>query len=128
MARKGLSWSRDSTYRHGFNIAFVVPHSQYADWEDCLRCEKQQVIDALQKRIREVFTEQEYMEAIEGFDSYEEGSLTSMTPEVIKEMEAIDNEDLKLNPKIPPLMPELEMMERIAGVHKSQLDNNKEER
>jgi hypothetical protein len=93
-----------------------------------LRCEKQQVIDALQKRIREVFTEQEYMEAIEGFDSYEEGSLTSMTPEVIKEMEAIDNEDLKLNPKIPPPMPELEMMERIAGVHKSQLDNNKEER
>ena len=128
MARKGLSWSRDSTYNHAFNVAFSVPHSQYVDWEDCLRCEKQQVIDALQKRIREIFTEQEYMEAIEGFDSYEEGSLTSMTSEAIKEQEAIDNEDLKLNPKTPPPMTKLEEMERIAGVYKPRLDNNKKER
>ncbi len=61
------------TYNHAFDMAFAVPNSQYEDWYDCLRYEKQAVINALQRRIREVFEADEYMEAMSGIDTYEEG-------------------------------------------------------
>ena len=54
-------------------MAFAVPNSQYEDWYDCLKHEKQAVINALQKRVREVFEAGEYLEAIGGIDTYEEG-------------------------------------------------------
>jgi len=41
------------------------------------------VFNALQKRIRELFTEQEYLEAISGFDTYEEGDLPTIDKKVI---------------------------------------------
>jgi hypothetical protein len=66
---------KEKKYNHAMDIAFAVPNSEYEDWYDCLKNEKQMVINALQKRIRELFTEQEYMEAISGFDTYEEGDL-----------------------------------------------------
>ena len=59
-------------YNHAFDVAFQVSDSQYKDWEDCLKHEKQQVINALQRRIRELFEAKEYLEAISGFDTYEE--------------------------------------------------------
>ena len=61
------------TYNHAFDMAFAVPDSQYEDWYDCLKYEKQAVINALQKRVREVFEANEYMEAMSGVDTYEEG-------------------------------------------------------
>lgn len=64
------------TYNHAFDIAFAVPNSQYEDWYDCLKHEKQAVINALQKRVREVFEADEYMEAMSGIDTYEEEDIT----------------------------------------------------
>ena len=66
------------TYNHAFDIAFAVPNSQYEDWYDCLKHEKQAVINALQKRVREVFEANEYMEAMSGIDTYEEESLAGL--------------------------------------------------
>jgi glutamate-1-semialdehyde aminotransferase len=60
------------TYNHAMDIAFAVPDSEYEDWFVCLKHEKQAVINALQKRVREVFETNEYAEAITGFDTYEE--------------------------------------------------------
>ena len=60
------------TYNHAMDIAFAVPNSQYEDWYDCLRYEKQAVINALQKRVREVFEAGEYLEAMSGIDTYDE--------------------------------------------------------
>ena len=66
------------TYNHAMDIAFAVPNSQYEDWYDCLRYEKQAVINALQRRVREVFEAGEYLEAMSGIDTYEEGSLAGL--------------------------------------------------
>ena len=60
------------TYNHAFDIAFAVPNSQYEDWYDCLKHEKQAVINALQKRIRDVFTDTEYIDAIGCIDTVEQ--------------------------------------------------------
>ena len=60
-------------YNHAFDVAFSVPNSDYKDSYDCLEHEKQAVINALQKRVRELFESKEYLEAISGFDTYEEG-------------------------------------------------------
>jgi hypothetical protein len=59
-------------YNHAFDLAFAVPQSQYEDWFDCLKNEKGMVINALQKRIRELFENNEYLEAMSGFDTYDE--------------------------------------------------------
>ena len=64
---------KEKRYNHAFDIAFAVPMSKYEDWYDCLKYEKQAVINALQKRVREVFEANEYAEAISGIDTYEEG-------------------------------------------------------
>ena len=64
---------KEKRYNHAFDIAFAVPMSKDEDWYDCLKHEKGAVINALQKRVREVFEDDEYMEAIGHVDSYEEG-------------------------------------------------------
>jgi hypothetical protein len=83
------------TYNHAMDIAFAVPNSQHEDWYDCLKHEKQAVINALQKRLREVFEAGEYLEAIGGIDTYEEESEDSAsTPDngsKATEKVAIDN-------------------------------------
>lgn len=62
------------TYNHAFTVAFAVPNSQYEKWDDCLVNEMEQVLMALQSRIGELRSNKnEYVEAIDGFDSYEEG-------------------------------------------------------
>ena len=61
------------TYNHAYTIGFAVPESEYEDWEDCLRHEKAKVISAMIKRIWLVMdNDQEFMEALEGFDTFEE--------------------------------------------------------
>lgn len=61
------------TYNHAYTIGFAVPASRYEDWEDCLRYEKAKVILALLGRIAELMSnDQEYSEALEGFDSFVE--------------------------------------------------------
>jgi hypothetical protein len=62
----------EKRYNHAFDVAFQVPDSKYEDWYDCLKHEKQEVINALQRRIRELFEAKEYLEAISGFDTYDE--------------------------------------------------------
>ena len=69
------------TYNHAFDMAFAVPNSQYEDWYDCLKHEKQAVINALQRRVREVFEAGEYLEAIGGIDTYEEGEDLPAVPD-----------------------------------------------
>jgi hypothetical protein len=61
------------TYNHAYTIGFAVPESEYEDWEDCLRHEKAKVISAMIKRIWLVMdNDQEFMEALDGFDTFEE--------------------------------------------------------
>lgn len=63
------------TYNHAFTLAFAVPGSKHEDWWDALKDpeEKQAVIAALYKRIRMLEdNDAEYVEALEGFDTYEE--------------------------------------------------------
>jgi len=61
------------TYNHAYTIGFAVPESNYEDWEDCLRHEKAKVINAMIKRIWLLMdNDQEFMEALEGFDTFEE--------------------------------------------------------
>jgi hypothetical protein len=61
------------TYNHAYTIGFAVPESNYEDWEDCLRHEKAKVISAMIKRIWLVMdNDQEFMEALDGFDTFEE--------------------------------------------------------
>ncbi len=55
-------------YTHTFCIAFSVDSDMNDEYE-CLSEEKDAVLAALQQRIRNVFTDREYVEAIECFDS-----------------------------------------------------------
>jgi len=62
-----------STYNHAFTLGFAVPNSEYEDWLDCLRNEKDKVINALLVRIGGLTgNDAEFVEAFEGFDTYEE--------------------------------------------------------
>lgn len=63
------------TYNHAFTLGFAVPGSKHERWEDALNdpSEKQAVIDALYRRVRDLDRNNaEYIEALEGFDTYEE--------------------------------------------------------
>ncbi len=61
------------TYNHAYTLGFAVPESEYEDWEDCLRYEKAKVIHSLLRRVAElVNNDQEFMEALDGFDTFEE--------------------------------------------------------
>lgn len=60
------------TYDHAFDVAFSVHSSEHEKWEDCLEKEKEKVMDAIRERIDDLFKDGEYLEAITGFDTYEE--------------------------------------------------------
>jgi hypothetical protein len=61
------------TYNHAYTLGFAVPESNYEDWEDCLRHEKAKVIHSLLRRVADlVSNDQEFMEALDGFDTFEE--------------------------------------------------------
>lgn len=64
-----------ATYNHAFTLGFAVGGSKHEKWEDALNdpTEKPMIIGALLRRIREFDTNNaEYIEALEGFDTYQE--------------------------------------------------------
>ena len=61
------------SFNHAFTVAFEVADSKHEDWLECLKGEKQKVINALLDRINVLLAhEDEYLAAIEGFDTHEE--------------------------------------------------------
>ena len=61
------------TYNHAFTVAFAVPASEYEDWSESLANEKDKIITALERRLQLLRdNDQEFMEALEGYDTYEE--------------------------------------------------------
>jgi hypothetical protein len=62
-----------TTYNHAFTVAFAVPNCTDADWEDTLKNEPKKVLVALTRRLGELMNDnREFLEALEGFDTYEE--------------------------------------------------------
>ena len=59
-------------FNHAFDVAFKVSKSDYEDWSDCLEKEKDKVVHAMWERLITLFQNNEYLEAISGFDTYEE--------------------------------------------------------
>ena len=73
-----------TTYNHAFTLGFAVPGSKHEKWEDALNdpLEKPAVIDALYRRVRDLERNNaEYIEALEGFDTYEESFTGFDSPE-----------------------------------------------
>jgi hypothetical protein len=65
--------SENPKFNHALTIAFAVPDSNHEDWHECVKNEKEKVINALMERINNILAdEQEYMECFDGFDSFEE--------------------------------------------------------
>ena len=61
------------TYNHAFTVAFAVPASEHEDWVAALANEKDKIIEALEHRLQMLkANDQEFIEALEGFDTYEE--------------------------------------------------------
>jgi|APSaa5957512493_1039668.scaffolds.fasta_scaffold124951_2 hypothetical protein len=61
------------TYNHAYTLAFAVPASEHEDWYECLQNEKEKVIGSLERRLQMIRdNDQEFMEALEGFDTYGE--------------------------------------------------------
>lgn len=63
------------TYNHAFTLAFAVGRSKHENWYDALKdpSEKPAIIDALYRRVRDLERNNaEYLEALEGFDTYDE--------------------------------------------------------
>lgn len=61
------------TYNHAYSLGVAVPGSKYEKPEDCVKYEPMLVVEALLMRITEMMrNHQEMMEAMEGFDTYEE--------------------------------------------------------
>jgi hypothetical protein len=61
------------TYNHAFTLGFAVPGSHHEKWEDCLANEKDKVIQALMLRVAELTNNtNEFLEALDGFDTYDE--------------------------------------------------------
>lgn len=62
-----------TTYNHAFTLAFAFPKSEYENWEDALKNEKEFIIGALIGRVNELLANNdEFLEALEGFDTFEE--------------------------------------------------------
>lgn len=62
-----------TTYNHAYSLGVAVAGSQFENPDDCLRNERLIVIRALLLRLAELTTNhQEMMEALEGFDTFEE--------------------------------------------------------
>ncbi len=64
--------SNDKKYNHAFSVNFEVPDSSYENWDDCLLEEKDKVFASFFKRMVDLFKNGEYLEAMEGFDTYEQ--------------------------------------------------------
>lgn len=67
-----------TTYNHAFTLGFAVPGSKHEKWEDALNdpSEKSAVITALYARVRDLDrNNDEYVNALEGFDTYEESPI-----------------------------------------------------
>jgi|LauGreDrversion4_2_1035121.scaffolds.fasta_scaffold152862_4 hypothetical protein len=61
------------TYNHAYSLGVAVSGSQYESADDCVKHEPMLVIKALLLRIAELTTNHaEMLEAMEGFDTYEE--------------------------------------------------------
>ena len=62
-----------TTYNHAYAVAFSVSGSNFEDPYDAMEHEKPKVIKDLLKRVGDLVENQgQYMEALEGFDTYEE--------------------------------------------------------
>ena len=62
-----------TTYNHAYTLAFAVSGAIYSDPTETLDREVDKVIEALLKRVAElVANKQEYLEALDAFDTYEE--------------------------------------------------------
>jgi len=59
-----------SKFNHAMDLAFEVV-TEYDDWYRCLQNEKGRVKQAILDRVEEIFSSNEYLEAISSFDSYE---------------------------------------------------------
>lgn len=63
-----------TTWNHAYSLAFAVSGSQYEDWHKAMENEKDLIIEALLRRVDELRNNRfEFMEALDGFDTYEEG-------------------------------------------------------
>jgi hypothetical protein len=61
------------TYNHAYSLGVAISGSQYASPDDCVKHEPMLVISALLLRVAEMTKNYEEMiEAMEGYDSYEE--------------------------------------------------------
>ena len=62
-----------TTYNHAYSLAFSVAGSSYRDPDEAMRKEVDKVIEALLKRVAELVSDNsEYLEALEGWDTFEE--------------------------------------------------------
>ena len=60
-------------YNHSFGITFSISDSKYEDWEECIEKEKDKIVLAMWERVVSLFSnEEEYLGAIEGYDTYEQ--------------------------------------------------------
>lgn len=61
------------TWNHAYTVAFAVGGSQHENWYEAMKEEKEQIISALLARVEMLRTnDAEFMEALEGFDTYDE--------------------------------------------------------
>lgn len=62
-----------TTYNHAFTLAFAVSDCADEDWLETLKNEPAKVLQALNNRLIELTAnKQEFLEALEGFDTFEE--------------------------------------------------------
>lgn len=65
--------TKKKKFSHAFTVSFEVNESKHEDWLECMKNEKQKVINCLLDRVAFLMAnESEFMEAIEGFDTHEE--------------------------------------------------------
>ena len=70
---------KKKTFNHAFDLAWEVSESVYEDGYDCLEHETEKVFAALMKRVRDLMSGRESMEAIGHFDTHEEEPSTDET-------------------------------------------------
>ena len=75
MSKPDLKIYNPKTYNHAFDLAFEVAGSAYEDGYECLENEKELVMEALYRRVDNIFREHcdfpnEYLDAFGSFDTY----------------------------------------------------------
>lgn len=64
---------KNPKFNHALSVSFVVEGSDHDNWADSLKSEKEKVINALIEKINVVLSDDDqYAQAIEGFDTFEE--------------------------------------------------------